>query len=173
MYCPRCGSEFVPGIAACPDCEVQLVAQAIADAPPVATAIAGPEIVFASGRPELIAVGTSVLRSAGIDCVTSGEHVQELLGWGRFPFGDNLAMGPVRILVSADDAEDARALLAEVQRPDDATSSIDGDPGLHAYLRNAKVAGRIVAIVVLAYWLLQIAFGLVTAVYFWVAGLLR
>ena len=51
-----------------------------------------PRVVFETGRADLIAIAKSVLVSANVEYGTRGEGVQELFGWGRFPFGANVAM---------------------------------------------------------------------------------
>jgi len=63
------------------------------------------------GDPASIAVAKSVLQSAGIDFVTKNEFVQDLFGWGRFPSGTNLFMGPIELQVREEDAQDALELL--------------------------------------------------------------
>lgn len=63
------------------------------------------------GDPASIAVAKSVLQSAGIDFVTKNEFVQDLFGWGRFPSGTNLVMGPIELQVREEDAQDALELL--------------------------------------------------------------
>jgi len=67
------------------------------------------------GDPASIAVAKSVLQSAGIDFVTKNEFVQDLFGWGRFPRGTNLVMGPIELQVRAEDARDALELLEGVK----------------------------------------------------------
>jgi len=75
------------------------------------------------GDPASIAVAKSVLQSAGIDFVTKNEYVQDLFGWGRFPRGANLVMGPIELQVREQDAHDAIELLKGI---DDADPS-DGE----------------------------------------------
>jgi hypothetical protein len=72
------------------------------------------------GDPASIAVAKSVLQSAGIDFVTKNEFVQDLFGWGRFPGGTNLVMGPIELQVREEDARDAIELLRGIE---------DADPG--------------------------------------------
>jgi len=67
--------------------------------------------VVRAGDPASIAVAKSVLQSAGIDFVTKNEFVQDLFGWGRFPSGTNLFMGPIELQVREEDAQDALELL--------------------------------------------------------------
>jgi len=67
--------------------------------------------VMRAGDPASIAVAKSVLQSAGIDFVTKNEFVQDLFGWGRFPSGTNLVMGPIELQVREEDAQDALELL--------------------------------------------------------------
>lgn len=67
--------------------------------------------VMRVGDPASIAVAKSVLQSAGIDFVTKNEFVQDLFGWGRFPSGTNLVMGPIELQVREEDAQDALELL--------------------------------------------------------------
>lgn len=61
--------------------------------------------------PAQVAVAKSVLQAAGIDFATKNEGVQDLFGWGRFPRGANLLMGPVELQVRSCDAQYARDLL--------------------------------------------------------------
>ncbi len=121
-----------------------------------------PQVVFATGRADLIAIAKSVLVSANVEYGTRGEGVQELFGWGRFPFGANNAMGAVQILVSAEDAEDARALLAGVGAADGAVAlgsaeaeAIDVSVAT-PMARYARQAGKTIALVVLVYSALPI-----------------
>ena len=115
MICPKCGAEYQEGFTRCSDCLVDLVEPG-----------AQPERRFRAGRSAarrsspIRCVSTSprsgvacrsresLLRSAGIPFVTSGEHVQQLTGLDVF--------GPARLYVSSDDADDARAVLADLDR---------------------------------------------------------
>jgi hypothetical protein len=71
--------------------------------------------VFKTGDPGLIALVKSILQSADIPFTTRGEGIQDLTGLGRLGSGYNLAFGPVEIQVNRDDAEDARALLEDLE----------------------------------------------------------
>lgn len=126
MYCPQCGSEYVSGIAECADCGVPLV-----DGPPPEPVPRGaapePVVVFSTGRADLIAIAKSILMSAGIEFAVRGEEVQDLFGAGRFPFGANLVMGPVELLVAEKDARDARELLAGLASSEPSTPDADAD----------------------------------------------
>ena len=57
----------------------------------------------------------SVLQSAGIGCLVRGEGIQDLFAIGRMAAGGfNPITGPVELFVAAGDADDARALLADL-----------------------------------------------------------
>jgi len=121
-----------------------------------------PQVVFATGRADLIAIAKSVLVSANVEYGTRGEGVQELFGWGRFPFGANAAMGAVQILVAAEDAQDARALLAGVGAADGAVvlegaeaEEIDVSVAT-PMARHAGPIGKAVALLILGYGALPI-----------------
>ncbi|MFN2570037.1 MAG: putative signal transducing protein [Gemmatimonadales bacterium] len=67
-----------------------------------------------SGDPVLIAVAKAALDAAQIRYVVDGEGLQDLIGVGRFPAGYNPITGPVRIQVTAEDADRAREALAGI-----------------------------------------------------------
>lgn len=73
--------------------------------------------VYTSGSAVQLAIAESILRSAEVEFMTRGGAIQELFGLGRFPTGHGLAMGPVEIQVRAEDAADARAMLANLVEP--------------------------------------------------------
>lgn len=116
MFCPVCRSEYVSGVAGCAECHVPLV-EALEDGedthahrkPP-----AEPEVVFTSGHPEDTMIAKSILMDAGIEFGVLGEGVQDVFGWGRFPAGSNVLVGPVRIIVRPEDAAAARELLSSI-----------------------------------------------------------
>lgn len=70
--------------------------------------------VLATGNPALIALARSLLESAGIEFIVKGEGIQDLVGLGRVGSGFNVALGAVEIQVRAEDAADARAVLADL-----------------------------------------------------------
>jgi hypothetical protein len=136
VFCPECGAEYRPGFARCSDCLVPLIDRLPEDpappeppasvpsppAPP-ASSLAPDALrrhlelvtVFKTGDPGLIALVKSILQSAEIPYTTRGEGIQDLTGLGRLGSGYNLAFGPVEFQVNGDDAEDARALLDDLE----------------------------------------------------------
>ncbi len=77
---------------------------------------AEPVTVLETSDPALLAVAKSLLEEAKIEFFASGEGVQDLFAWGRFGTGYNPIVGPVRLLVPAEDAEQAKALLRDLER---------------------------------------------------------
>ena len=67
-----------------------------------------PVWVYRSTQRGRLPLAESLLRSAGIPFVASGEHMQQLTGLDVF--------GPAELYVSAADADDARAVLADLDR---------------------------------------------------------
>jgi len=118
MFCPKCGAEYREGFTQCADCLVPLVKQP-PEAKPKPSPAPPPPLelvtVFKSGDPAVLALAKSLLESAEIPFLARGEGIQDLVGWGRFPGGANLAIGPVEIQVNADDLEQAKTLLLELQ----------------------------------------------------------
>ena len=114
MICPKCGAEYQPGFTRCSDCLVDLVEPG---AHPEATsapaergpaALSDPVCVYRSTQRGRLPLNESLLRSAGIPFVASGEHVHQLTGLDAF--------GPAELYVSAADADDAWAVLADLDR---------------------------------------------------------
>ena len=120
MYCPRCHAEYIVGFTRCSDCDVALVDEL--PPPPERAHRSGRQprddldlvTVLASGDPGLMAVAKSLVRSAGIPFLVQGEGVQDLFGVGRIGSGFNVVTGPARLQVGADDADDAREVLADL-----------------------------------------------------------
>lgn len=113
MFCPQCESEYVDGVAECPECEVALVELLPNAAVPKRDALtAEPALAFSSYDAGLVAIAKSILASSGIEYGVIGEEVQDLFGYGRFPTGGNVLMGPIKLIVAADDGADATALLS-------------------------------------------------------------
>jgi hypothetical protein len=124
MICPTCGSEYRPGFGECAQCRVPLVetdqaSAARATPRPTKGRLEPPAFelvtVFATGRADLTAVAKSILQSAEIDYAVRGEHIQDLFGWGRFPHGNGLIVGPIELQVRREDAGDASALLENLR----------------------------------------------------------
>lgn len=109
MYCPKCGSEYQPGLEECAFCHVPLVAEQ-----PAPESVSRPEplvVVFASSWPDRVVVAESLLASAGIEAVVEGE-------WGSSMAGA-LGRGPMTVLVRASDEEAAQEMLWELEPGDD------------------------------------------------------
>jgi Putative prokaryotic signal transducing protein len=118
MFCPECAVEYRDGFTRCSDCDVDLVLQL----PARGQADVKLAKVFATSDPALIGVAESLLDDAGIDFLTKGAEIQDLIGGGRIG-GYNLAIGPVEFWVREDEQAEARALF-----DDFAELSTDGEP---------------------------------------------
>ena len=119
MICPKCGAEYQPGFTRCSDCLIDLVEpgaqpealRELAGSDPVKRdpeALTDPVCVYRSTLRGRLPLAESLLRSAGIPYVASGEHLQQLTGLDVF--------GPAELYVSAADGDDARAVLADLDR---------------------------------------------------------
>jgi hypothetical protein len=71
--------------------------------------------VLATGDTTELIMAKLALEAEEIAFVTQGEGVQDLFGIGRLFSGFNPITGPVEIRVRAEDAERARAVLAELE----------------------------------------------------------
>ena len=72
-------------------------------------------IVFQSSDYGLFSIAKSLLEANGIDFITSGESLQDVIGGGRLG-GANIVAGPAQLLVPEDQLDRARELLAELAR---------------------------------------------------------
>ena len=91
--------------------------------------------VLSIGDPFRIALAKSLLDEAGIPYLSQGEALQEMVGAGRFG-GYNIAVGPVEIFVSVENAGEARAILDDLEGgaasgPDEAEDNDDGGAADH------------------------------------------
>lgn len=115
MICPKCGAEYQPGFTRCSDCFIDLVE------PTVPAEVAAPEpkpsrsptlassvCVYRATLRGHLPLAESLLRSAGIPFAVAGEHVMQLTGIDGY--------GVAEVYVSAADADDARAVLADLDR---------------------------------------------------------
>ena len=75
--------------------------------------------MLATTDPGLVGVAESLLRSADIPFVSEADAIIDLFGLGRLS-GVNPITGPARLRVAPQDADDARALLADLGTAGDA-----------------------------------------------------
>jgi hypothetical protein len=107
--CPYCGEPLVENLPAAAEGE----STALFDAP----ACAGGdelELVFETSDPSEVAVVRSILDGADIPSLVRGEEEFDAFRGARSAFRFNPRGGAVRFLVPASRAEEARALLTEV-----------------------------------------------------------
>jgi hypothetical protein len=130
MFCPRCGGRQPAGITECPRCHIPLSEHSTASGPPADPGELDLVTVLATGNPALLALAHSLLESAGIEFIARGEGVQDLVGLGRVG-GFNVALGAVELQVRARDADEARAILADLHESEteEIEDPADGDDG--------------------------------------------
>jgi hypothetical protein len=130
VICPKCRAEYVPGVTVCFDCDVDLVEtlppldseKDRLDREPRRPEYADPHgapperfslvTVFVSSDAGLMAIAQTILESAKIPLVVEGQTRQALFGPG--PVSGLLPGGPAALRVAQQDADDARAMLAEL-----------------------------------------------------------
>ena len=125
-------------------------------------------VVFADSRSDRIAVAKSILMSADTPFWVRGEGIQDLFGWGRFPVGTNIFVGPIEILVCQHDAADSRAMLADLAScepllppPENQPESVgDRDVSSSLFWGRAKLAAKVATILILGYWALALLLSL-------------
>lgn len=106
MYCPECGSEYVPGVTECPDCRIDLVEEL----PPEGDAAAAkePDISYVplvrTFSAKDVALIHSVLGGTGIRYYIRGEGLTHLR-----PLAD-----PAILMVDDEAIDDARELLRDL-----------------------------------------------------------
>ena len=103
MYCPQCRSEYREGFTRCADCDVELVPQL----PPDDAPHEGLNLVkvYESGDASVIPLIESLLQSAEIECVVTNKRRQ---------YVTSSQLGFAEFWVREDDAEEARAVLADL-----------------------------------------------------------
>jgi hypothetical protein len=107
MICPSCEGEYREGVTRCPECDVDLVERL-----PEALHRADLEVVFESAEPEELMPVEGALRAAGIPFLVDG---QDSVPGESFGGSFDPATHSGRVEVPAGRAEEARALLAELQ----------------------------------------------------------
>jgi len=117
MHCPRCRTEYQPGLTRCPACDVELVEGPSA---PAASEPAWVDLVtvLETGDPSLLLVAKTLLDVEHVPSFVEGEGIYEGLGAGRIAEAD-IPMGPGRLRVHPEDEQAARELLASLQPIDE------------------------------------------------------
>jgi hypothetical protein len=115
MICPTCGAEYREGYYRCADCDVPLVESLPEESPDEVTGRHGGEEadlveVARTQDNSLLLVYKSLLEGAGIPFTVHGERRMAMEPVGG-AFGRPLSSWGAAILVSADRAEEARAVL--------------------------------------------------------------
>ena len=119
MFCPNCGAEYKPGVTACGDCQVALVAQAPDNTPRFQDTVR----VYESDDQGEIAIAESLLRAAEIPYVVQNALGQSVLG------ASSRASMIAGIEVRPEVAEAAAKLLADLNEgvaADDIDAFYDG-----------------------------------------------
>lgn len=134
MICPECGAEYRAGVTVCPDCGVALVAELPRTEGESPYEYVELVTVLETGDEFKLALAKSLLEEAGITFHAAGEGLQDLFGVGRFGAGFNPLVGPARLQVRPDQAEEARAMLADLAAAapglaDDRGAADDDEPG--------------------------------------------
>ena len=102
MFCPQCRSEYREGFTRCADCDVELVpALPTGDAHEALNLVK----VYESGDASVIPLIESLLQSAEIECVVTNKRRQ---------YVTRSQLGFAEFWVREDDAEEARAVLADL-----------------------------------------------------------
>lgn len=113
MFCPKCNDEFIEGIKECPDCKVSLVEEPVPEPEAVYVELV---TVLESGDSGVIMIAKSLLEEAGIKYYAKGETSQHLFGLGTLGTGFNTLVGPIRLQVSRDHADEAAMLLKDLAK---------------------------------------------------------
>lgn len=119
-------AEYVDGVTVCPTCGEFLVDRlpdhTTDDDPGALSTSAGGDAelvqVHSSSDPSEIPIVRSVLEAAGIPCLIRGEEGFDSFRGSRSAFRYNPRAGAIVFLVPADLADDARALLQQVDEED-------------------------------------------------------
>jgi hypothetical protein len=111
MNCPSCGEEVEAPATECAECGEPL-ADASPGPPPDPAIRLTP--VLRTGDAALVALAKSLLEGEEIEYLVRSEGVQDLFGAGRIGTGFSIIAGPVEFAVRDEDADRARALLADL-----------------------------------------------------------
>ena len=116
MYCPSCKAEFIAGIEVCNSCGTPLVAALPAPPQPPPLSVVA---VANYADPASAQLAAEYVRSNGIEVLLTNEHTLGL-NWLY-----STGLGGVSLVVSQDQATEARALLASMSS---APSAADEPP---------------------------------------------
>ena len=119
MICPKCGVEYRPGFTQCSDCLVALLDESKPAKPRSSSQPVELVTVFKCGDPGRIALAKSLLQSEGVQFVVLNEAIA--------PFGMNLIICPAEFQVDREDAEDAKALLKDLEPHREQSGDVEAD----------------------------------------------
>lgn len=109
MKCPNCGHELSESAERCTACNAELVRDEAVE--PADEPMPDLVTVLESKDPTLWPVVKALLEAEGIECCVENEHMQDLIGLGRFGTGFNPIVGPVYLQVAPEDEAAARELI--------------------------------------------------------------
>jgi hypothetical protein len=116
VICPKCHADYVPGVAVCYDCEVDLVAALPPEPPATSEGEQAGDFslvtVYATPDLGLLAIAETMLESAGIPHLVEGAAYRGAVGGGVL--GIYAVHEPSLVRVAPQDADDARELLADL-----------------------------------------------------------
>ena len=110
--------EFVAGVTTCPYCRQPLAAMLEDGGPPPdlePDPSSEPEAVLETSDPAELEIVKSILAGAGIPFLVRGHEQYKAFRGGHAAFRFNPKAGALVVLVPAERAEEARALLTEVE----------------------------------------------------------
>ena len=126
MFCPECRRRYGRGVTTCPECGETLVPTLPLEETDEPLDLV---TVLETSNAGKAMIARSLLDEAGIPYLPRGEQLQDLFGIGRL-VPVNPITGPIVFQVHREDAEEARALLADLQNEADDEPEDDWDAKL-------------------------------------------
>ena len=102
MFCPECKSEFIAGIAICPECQINLIGELPPEPEPE---FVDYDEILATYNPADISLLKSILDSEGITYFFKGENFQHVRPWAD----------PARLMIRKDQVEKVVDLIKDLK----------------------------------------------------------